>query len=94
MSDKAKFSPTSPSSNSTPNVIKKESGESLSGGESSADHIIAESEGISQLSRSDKISPTSAYANPTELNEARKKKGEGLDGGESTADYLIAKSDA
>ena len=76
-----------------PNVVSKESGESLSGAESSADHIIAESKGDTQLTKSDKISPTSTYANPTEINEAKKKRGEGLAGGESSADYMIAKSD-
>lgn len=56
--------------------------------------MIAGSKDGSQLSKSDKMSPTSDHANPTKINENKNKRqqGEGLAGVESRAEYMIEKS--
>jgi hypothetical protein len=73
------------------NEERKEKGESLSGGESSAEYIISKSEKGSQLPDSaKKISPTTDTKNPTieSANVERKERGEPLSGGESSAEYM------
>jgi hypothetical protein len=75
------------------NVKKKDKGEGLAGGETSADYMISESEGESQLSETTKSSRP-AEANTTgESNVKTKDKGEGLAGGETSADYMISESE-
>jgi hypothetical protein len=63
------------------NVERKEKGESLSGGESSAEYIISKSDGESQLpDKAKKISPTTNTKNPTieSANVERKERGDSL----------------
>jgi hypothetical protein len=75
------------------NEERKEKGESLSGGESSAEYIISKSEKGSQLPDSaKKISPTTDTKNPTieSANVERKERGESLSGGESSAEYMAS----
>src|SRR5215216_5924106 len=77
------------------NIERKEKGESLSGGESSAEYIISKSEGESQLpDRTKKISPATETKNPTveSANVERKERGEYLPGGESSAEYMASRS--
>jgi hypothetical protein len=77
------------------NIERKEKGESLSGGESSAEYIISKSEGESQLpDRAKKISPATDTKNPTveSANVERKERGEPLPGGESSAEYMASGS--
>jgi len=77
------------------NIERKEKGESLSGGESSAEYIISKSEGESQLpDRTKKISPATDTKNPTveSANVERKERGESLPGGESSAEYMASRS--
>src|SRR5215208_3683102 len=77
------------------NIERKEKGESLSGGESSAGYIISKSEGESQLpDRTKKISPATDTKNPTveSANVERKERGESLPGGESSAEYMASRS--
>jgi hypothetical protein len=75
------------------NVKKKDKGEVLSGGESSADYLISKSEGETQLSETTKSSQPDKVNTTTESNVKKKDKGEVLSGGESSADYLISKSE-
>jgi hypothetical protein len=75
------------------NPKRKDKGEGLSGGESSADYIISKSEGESQLSETTKSSQPDEVNTTVESNPKRKDKGEGLSGGESSADYIISKSE-
>jgi hypothetical protein len=77
------------------NIERKEKGESLSGGESSAEYIISKSEGESQLAdRAKKISPSTDTKSPTveSANVERKERGESLPGGESSAEYMASQS--
>ena len=77
------------------NVERKEKGESLSGGESSAEYIISKSEGESKRpDRAKKISPSTDTKNPTieSANVERKEKGESLPGGESSAEYMASQT--
>src|SRR5215210_8253282 len=77
------------------NIERKEKGESLSGGESSAEYIVSKSEGESQLpDRAKKISPATDTKNPTveSANIERKERGESLPGGESSAEYMASRS--
>ncbi len=77
------------------NVERKEKGDSLSGGESSAEYIISKSEGESQLpDKAKKISPATDTKNPTteSANVERKEKGESLPGGESSAEYIASQA--
>src|SRR5215204_3710102 len=77
------------------NIERKEKGESLSGGESSAEYIISKSEGESQLpDRAKKVSPSTDTKNPTveSANVERKERGESLSGGESSAEYMASLS--
>ena len=77
------------------NVERKQKGESLSGGESSAEYIISESEGESQLAENTKkISPTTNTKNPTIESENidRKERGDSLPGGESSAEYMASRA--
>ena len=77
------------------NIERKEKGESLSGGESSAEYIISKSEGESQLpDRTKKISPATNTKKPTveSANVERKERGESLPGGESSAEYMASRS--
>ena|SRR5215217_5188274 len=77
------------------NIERKEKGESLSGGESSAEYIISKSEGESQLpDRTKQISPATDTKNPTveSANVERKERGESLPGGESSAEYMASRS--
>jgi hypothetical protein len=77
------------------NIERKQKGESLSGGESSAEYIISKSEKESQLSdNTKKISPTTDTKNPTieSSNVERKERGESLPGGESSAEYMASKA--
>lgn len=77
----------------TSNEERKEKGEALSGGESSAEYIISKSEKESQLPDSTKkISPTTDTKNPTteSTNVEIKEKGESLPGGESSAAYMAS----
>jgi hypothetical protein len=78
------------------NIERKQKGESLSGGESSAEYIISKSEKESQLSdNTKKISPTTDTKNPTieSSNVERKERGESLPGGESSAEYMASKAE-
>lgn len=73
------------------NEERKEKGESLSGGESSAEYIISKSEKGTQVPDSaKKISPTTDTKNPTieSTNVEIKERGESLPGGESSAEYM------
>ena len=77
------------------NIERKEKGESLSGGESSAEYIISKSEGESQLAdRAKKISPSTDTKSPAveSANVERKERGESLPGGESSAEYMASQS--
>src|SRR5215212_5286026 len=77
------------------NIERKEKGESLSGGESSAEYIISKSEGESQLpDRTKKISPATNTKKPTveSANVQRKERGQSLPGGESSAEYMASRS--
>ena len=79
----------------TSNEERKEMGEALSGGESSAEYIISKSEKESQLPDSTKkISPTTDTKNPTteSTNVGIKERGESLPGGESSAEYMESRA--
>jgi hypothetical protein len=79
----------------TSNEERKEQGEALSGGESSAEYIISKSEKESQLpENTKKISPTTDTKNPTteSTNVGIKERGESLPGGESSAEYLASRA--
>ncbi|MDQ3837033.1 MAG: hypothetical protein M3270_08885 [Thermoproteota archaeon] len=79
----------------TSNEERKEKGEALSGGESSAEYIISKSEKESQLPDSTKkISPTTDTKYPTtdSKNEEMKERGESLPGGESSAEYMASRA--
>jgi hypothetical protein len=79
----------------TSNEERKEKGEALSGGESSAEYIISKSEKESQLPDSTKkISPTTGTKYPTtdSENAEMKERGEPLPGGESSADYVASRA--
>jgi len=79
----------------TSNEERKEKGEALSGGESSAEYIISKSEKESQLPDSTKkISPTTDTKYPTteSTNVGTKERGESLPGGESSAEYLASRA--
>jgi|SRR5919112_1426294 hypothetical protein len=77
------------------NEERKEKGESLSGGESSAEYIISKSEKGTQVPDSTKrISPTTDTKNPTieSRNVEIKERGESLPGGESSAEYITSQA--
>jgi hypothetical protein len=77
------------------NEERKEKGESLSGGESSAEYIISKSEKGTQVPDSaKKISPTTDTKNPTveSTNLEIKERGESLPGGESSAEYMTSQA--
>lgn len=77
------------------NEERKEKGESLSGGESSAEYIISKSEKGTQVPDSaKKISPTTDTKNPTveSRNVEIKERGETLPGGESSAEYMTSQA--
>lgn len=77
------------------NEERKEKGESLSGGESSAEYIISKSEKGTQVPDSAKnISPTTDTKNPTieSRNVEIKERGESLPGGESSAEYMTSQA--
>ncbi len=77
------------------NEERKEKGESLSGGESSAEYIISKSEKGTQVPDSaKKISPTTDTKNPTieSKNVEIKERGESLPGGESSAEYMTSQA--
>jgi hypothetical protein len=77
------------------NEERKEKGEALSGGESSAEYIISKSEKESQLPNSTKkISPTTDTKSPTieSKNVERKERGESLPGAESSAEYMASRA--
>jgi hypothetical protein len=77
------------------NEERKEKGESLSGGESSAEYIISKSEKGTQVPDSaKKISPTTDTKNPTveSTNVEIKERGESLPGGESSAEYMTSQA--
>ena len=79
----------------TSNEERKEKGEALSGGESSAEYIISKSEKESQLPDSTKkISPTTDTKYPTTESEnaEMKERGESLPGGESSAEYIASRA--
>jgi hypothetical protein len=79
------------------NEERKEKGESLSGGESSAEYIISKSEKGTQVPDSaKKISPTTDTKNPTieSRNVEIKERGESLPGGESSAEYMTSQAGA
>ena len=79
----------------TPNEERKEKGEALSGGESSAEYIISKSEKESQLpDNTKKISPTTDTKNPTteSTNVGIKERGDSLPGGESSAEYMASRA--
>lgn len=79
----------------TSNEERKEEGEALSGGESSAEYIISKSEKESQLpENTKKISPITDTKNPTteSINAEIKEKGESLPGGESSAEYMASRA--
>lgn len=79
----------------TSNEERKEKGEALSGGESSAEYIISKSEKDSQLpENTKKISPITDTKNPTteSINAEIKEKGESLPGGESSAEYMASRA--
>ena len=75
------------------NVKKKDRGEGLAGGESSADYMISESEGENQLSETTKSSQPAEVNTTAQSNVKKKDRGEGLAGGESSADYMISESE-
>ena len=80
----------------TSNEERKEKGEALSGGESSAEYIISKSEKESQLpENTKKISPITDTKNPTteSINTGIKERGESLPGGESSADYMASRAE-
>ncbi len=77
------------------NEERKERGEALSGGESSAEYIISKTEKESQLPNSTKrISPTTDTKSPTieSTNVERKERGGSLPGGESSAEYMASRA--
>ncbi len=77
------------------NEERKEKGESLSGGESSAEYIISKSEKGSQVpDTAKKISPMTDTKNPTieSRNVEMKERGESLPGGESSAEYMTSQA--
>jgi hypothetical protein len=77
------------------NEERKEKGESLSGGESSAEYIISKSEKGTQVPDSaKKISPTTDTKNPTveSTNVEIKERGDSLPGGESSAEYMTSQA--
>jgi hypothetical protein len=77
------------------NVERKEKGEALSGGESSAEYIISKSEGENQVpDKTKKISPTTDTIRPTRetTNVDKKERGEALPGGESSAEYMTSRA--
>lgn len=79
----------------TSNKERKEKGEALSGGESSAEYIISKSEKESQLpENTKKISPITDTKNPTteSINAGIKERGESLPGGESSAEYMASRA--
>jgi hypothetical protein len=79
----------------TGNEERKEKGEALAGGESSAEYMISKSEKESQLPESTKkISPTTNTKNPTteSTNVEMKERGEALSGGESSAEYMASRA--
>jgi hypothetical protein len=79
----------------TGNEERKEKGEALAGGESSAEYMISKSEKESQLPESTKkISPTTNTKNPTteSTNVEMKERGEALAGGESSAEYITSRA--
>lgn len=79
----------------TSNEERKEKGEALSGGESSAEYIISKSEKESQLpENTKKISPTTDTKNPTSesTNVGIKERGGALPGGESSAEYMASRA--
>ena len=79
----------------TSNEERKEKGEALSGGESSAEYIISKSEKESQLpENTKKISPITDTKNPTteSINAGIKERGESLPGGESSAEYMASRA--
>ena len=79
----------------TSNEERKEKGEALSGGESSAEYIISKSEKESQLpENTKKISPITDTKNPTteSINTGIKERGESLPGGESSAEYMASRA--
>jgi hypothetical protein len=79
----------------TSNEERKEKGEALSGGESSAEYIISKSEKESQLpENTKKISPITDTKNPTteSMNTGIKERGESLPGGESSAEYMTSRA--
>lgn len=79
----------------TSNEERKEEGEALSGGESSAEYIISKSEKDSQLpENTKKISPITDTKNPTteSINAEIKERGESLPGGESSAEYMASRA--
>ncbi len=79
----------------TSNEERKERGEALSGGESSAEYIISKSEKEGQLpENTKKISPTTNTKNPTteSTNAWIKERGESLPGGESSAEYMASRA--
>ena len=79
----------------TSNEERKAKGEALSGGESSAEYIISNSEEESQLPDSaKKISPTTDTKYPTieSENAEMKERGESLPGGESSAEYMASRA--
>jgi hypothetical protein len=79
----------------TSNEERKEKGEALSGGESSAEYIISKSEKESQLpENTKKISPSTDTKNPTteSINAGIKERGESLPGGESSAEYMASRA--
>ena len=77
------------------NVERKEKGEALSGGESSAEYIISKSEGENQVpERTKKVSPTTDTIHPIKetTNVDKKDRGEALPGGESSAEYITSRA--
>ena len=79
----------------TSNEERKEEGEALSGGESSAEYMISKSEKDSQLpENTKKISPVTDTKNPTteSINAEIKERGESLPGGESSAEYMASRA--
>ena len=79
----------------TSNEERKEKGEALSGGESSAEYIISKSEKESQLPDSTKkISPITDTRSPTieSTNAGIKERGKSLPGGESSAEYMASRA--
>ncbi len=78
----------------TSNEERKEKGEALSGGGSSAEYIISKSEKESQLpENTKKISPITDTKNPKaeSINAGIKERGDSLPGGESSAEYMASR---